>query len=79
MKLNGILSLTLLCVLAAGCENDCVKSERCSLQPQTDPCYAAISRYYFDKDENKCKKYTWGGCTEYPFETMEECQECECN
>lgn len=71
----AVINLLLL-TLALGCERDCVKPDRCSLEPQVDVCYAAIPRYYFDKDETKCKEYIWGGCTEYPFETMEECKEC---
>jgi hypothetical protein len=77
--MKSYFSILLLLTLTLGCGGECVKPEQCALQPQIDPCYAAIPRYYFDKEENKCKEYTWGGCTEYPFETMEECQVCECN
>ena len=61
------------------CKSDCIRPERCKMTPEIDPCYAAIPRYYYDSEENKCKEYTWGGCTEFPFETIEECEACECS
>ena len=51
---------------------------RCNMEPNPGECCAAIPRYYFDKEEGKCKEFIWGGCGEYPFETLEECQECGC-
>lgn len=49
------------------------------MTPLPDICFAAIPRYYFDQEEKRCKEYTWGGCVEFPFETLEECKACECN
>ena len=32
------------------------------------------------KIEGKCKEFTWGGCDGIvPFDTMEECEKCECS
>jgi hypothetical protein len=36
-------------------------------------------KYYFDKYEKKCKEFLYGGCEgTVPFDSMEECLECEC-
>jgi hypothetical protein len=50
----------------------------CDLEPDGGLCNAAIPRYYFDKEEQKCKEFIWGGCDgTVPFETLEECRACE--
>ena len=44
------------------------------------PCEALLSipKFYFDEVQ-ECKEFTWGGCGGVvPFDTLEECQECEC-
>ena len=72
----------LLLVLALpGCKKEeCVLSERCQLVPDGGPCFADIPRYYYDKEEKRCKQFTWGGCQGVvPFETLEACLECVCN
>jgi len=57
----------------------CDLPSSCQLIPESGPCYAAIPKYYYDQEEKKCKEYTWGGCGEFIFDTLEECQICECN
>ncbi len=59
-------------------EDDCFRPRRCNLEPQPDVCQAAIPRFYYDKEEKRCKEYSWGGCADFPFETLEECKQCEC-
>jgi len=56
------------------------KTNRCSLIPESGPCKALFTKYYYDKTEKKCKEFNWGGCEGVvPFETLEECQkECNC-
>jgi len=50
---------------------------KCRLKPDPGPCKGAFTMYYFDKTEQQCKEFTWGGCHgTVPFETMEECQAC---
>lgn len=63
------------------CKKDCFESTNCNLDPNPGNCTAAIPRYYYDKDENKCKEFIWGGCSGVvPFETLEACkQQCECD
>lgn len=51
----------------------------CGLLPEVGPCNAAFQRFYFDPVEKKCLPFTWGGCSGVvPFETLEECELCEC-
>jgi hypothetical protein len=51
----------------------------CELEPDSGPCEAAMVKYYFDKYEKKCKEFLYGGCEgTVPFDSMEECLECEC-
>lgn len=78
MKSRGLFLI--LIVFLIGCKKDCMKSDICDLVPDSGPCYAAFPKYYFDKEEGKCKEFTWGGCGGVvPFDTLEECEECECN
>lgn len=65
--------------IAISCRHDCERPAPCYLIPQSGPCRAAITRYYFDQDERKCKPFIWGGCNGVvPFQTFEECQTCAC-
>ncbi|MEI9946491.1 MAG: BPTI/Kunitz domain-containing protein [Chitinophagaceae bacterium] len=63
------------------CKKDCHYSERCDLVPDSGVCLAAFPKYYYDKDEKKCKQFIWGGCGGVvPFETLEECKNgCGCD
>lgn len=73
--------LTLFSILTlTSCKKDCLKSDRCNLEPDAGICKAAIPKYYYDKKDKKCKQFTWGGCGGVvPFETMEECEkQCDC-
>jgi Kunitz/Bovine pancreatic trypsin inhibitor domain len=52
----------------------------CAKQPETGPCKALVKKYYFDKQEGRCKEFVWGGCEGVvPFETFEACESCRCN
>ncbi|MDJ1505876.1 BPTI/Kunitz domain-containing protein [Xanthocytophaga agilis] len=74
------IGLLLLVVSLSMCKKDCVTSERCQLEPDPGLCYAYMPRYYYDKEEKKCKEFIYGGCGGVvPFETLEACKECECN
>jgi hypothetical protein len=83
MKLPAKIVALLLCVILTQCDdnsevgNDTLLSlsENCNLEPETGPCKALITKYYFDKVEKKCKPFTWGGCYGVvPFQTLEECK-----
>lgn len=50
---------------------------RCDLVPEIGNCFAHFTKYYYDKTEQKCKEFVWGGCGGVvPFHTLEECQSC---
>jgi len=78
-KTNFLLAL--FCILTlTNCRKDCFENDRCKLEPDAGYCQALIPKYYYDKKENKCKQFTWGGFGGVvPFDTMEECEkECDC-
>lgn len=83
-NLRHLFLFMVLCLF--GCDNEqeehmmiCGPStNNCNLVPDPGLCDAAIRKYYYDKTEGKCKEFTWGGCGGVvPFNTMEECRQCE--
>jgi Kunitz/Bovine pancreatic trypsin inhibitor domain len=82
--LKVIAAVLVILLISISCqkedENPCEQSPKCSLEPETGVCRAAIPKYYFDKKEGKCKQFIWGGCDGVvPFDTLEECQQCKCS
>ncbi len=74
----GVVLISMLLISCSDDDNELPSA--CQLEPDPGECFAAIPRYYFDKEEQKCKEFTWGGCNGVvPFETMEACLECENN
>ncbi len=59
-------------------DKNCVQDTACSMSPDPGDCLAAFPKYYYDPVDGNCKEFTWGGCGDYPFETLIECEE-ECN
>lgn len=75
-----VIGLFLMVLTLSRCKKDSVKPSRCLLEPDPGFCYAYMPRYYYDKQEKKCKEFIYGGCEGVvPFETLEECKQCECN
>ena len=74
-----VLSLVSI-FLCISCRRDCIALlSECELTPDPGPCKAAIPKYYYDLESKECKTFTWGGCGgTVPFESLEECQRCEC-
>jgi hypothetical protein len=35
---------------------------RCALQPSTGPCGSISFRWYFDSEQRRCRRFTYGGC-----------------
>jgi len=54
-------------------------SLKCIEKPETGKCRAMFHKYYYNKSEDKCKSFIWGGCGgNIPFHTLQKCQEtCE--
>jgi hypothetical protein len=81
MKVHTFLFLILLLGLFSfsKCEKECAVSKNCLIQPESGPCKALFIKYYYDREEKKCKEFVYGGCGGVvPFETLEECKQCEC-
>lgn len=74
-----IAFVLMLCNVA--CDDECPPAvEACTLIPEVGPCDAVFPIYYYDQTDGICKEFIWGGCDGVvPFETLEACQECECN
>lgn len=73
------ISILITLFTQVGCSEDCIENSSCNLEPETGPCLAAFPKYYYDKEEGKCKEFIWGGCQGVvPFDTMEACKKCEC-
>jgi len=72
-----IVLIGLILFLFACEKNECVK---CDLEPDPGLGKAHFPKYYFDKEEQKCKEFIWGGYDGVvPFDTIEECQSCGCS
>nr|XP_056700926.1 inter-alpha-trypsin inhibitor-like [Euleptes europaea] len=58
------------CLATCGPKGDCI------LSPSHGPCKESLIKYYFDKKEKKCLKFTYGGCkgNTNRFDTEKECQ-----
>lgn len=68
--------------LAVQCENGLpiLIYSACDLLPKEGPCEALIPKYYFDKEAQECRVFSWGGCDGVvPFDTLEECEICQNN
>ncbi|MAC17593.1 MAG: proteinase inhibitor I4 serpin [Flavobacteriales bacterium] len=73
-----LVSVILCCT---GCKLDCaLLPAQCDWTPDSGPCFAAIEKYFFDSEDQMCKPFIWGGCEgTVPFDSLEECQVCECH
>ena len=79
-KLGFCVSILLTCFISCADDDKKNSDHPCGLIPDSGPCEAAIVRYYFDQEEQKCTEFIWGGCDGVvPFETLEECLQCERN
>ena len=52
----------------------------CKLSPDTGPCRAAFTRYFYNPTSEQCETFTYGGCegNDNNFESLWEC-ELECS
>lgn len=64
-----------------GCNADCVECfVDCRLEPDPGFCLAYFPKYYFNRETRQCEQFIWGGCGGVvPFDTLEECEACECH
>lgn len=81
MKYNvRVLFIIFFAIILTSCKKDCMKSDKCNLEPDAGFCKAYMPNYYYNKKDKKCKQFIWGGCGGVvPFETIEECEiQCNC-
>lgn len=84
MKIIQLLYLSFLLIallLLSACSKDCESDNAvCSHTPPTDElCSAAFQRWFYNADENTCEQIAYSGCSVWGFETLEACQECDCD
>ncbi|CAO2602899.1 Tissue factor pathway inhibitor 2 [Lemmus lemmus] len=50
--------------------------EICLLPLETGPCRALISRFYYDRNQQRCRKFKYGGClgNANNFQSRELCE-----
>ncbi len=79
-KVQYEITFASLIFFLTSCSRDCTSlPSQCDLTPESGPCEAAIEKYFFDSEDQVCKPFIWGGCEGIvPFDTMEDCQQCEC-
>nr|XP_054928901.1 papilin-like [Dermacentor andersoni] len=62
------------------CEQTCLHQEKldpCEPSAAPGPCRGSYKRFYYDRQDNQCKRFTYGGCqgNANNFATEEECSE----
>ena len=79
-KVQHEITFVILIFFLTSCSRNCTSLPmQCDLTPESGPCEAAIEKYFFDAEDQVCKPFIWGGCEGVvPFDTMEDCQQCEC-
>ena len=80
-KTQHVPVMASIILLFTFCSRDCaLLPAQCELNPESGPCEAAIEKYFFDSEDKVCKPFIWGGCEgTVPFDSIEECQQCECH
>lgn len=77
---TSVFYLILFCLVtgfSVGCKSKSTDA-RCSMPAESGICMAAIPKYYYNQTSGQCEQFTWGGCGDFPFETMEACEQtCE--
>jgi len=82
-KILAFIMLSFFAFIA--CDNDdesnkdCNQIDACFLPPEPSDCLAVIPKYFYNQETEQCEQFIWGGCGDYPFDTIEECEVCLCN
>ena len=75
------LFLSLAIVFFSNCSENCVEENvLCSHTPPTDElCGAYFERWFYNSEENSCEQIGYSGCNEWGFDSLEACEECDCD
>ena len=57
-------------------ESSTTGQDVCSLPSETGPCYASITRFFYDSRSGRCEQFTYGGChgNSNNFRSAQECE-----
>lgn len=63
------------------CQKECASNnpDCADVPPSNEACAAYFNRWFYNNATNKCEQKGYSGCSPYGFETLQECEECECN
>ena len=72
-----MMKMMSLCVLTLHFSFIHKKGTDCTSEPDAGVCFARMPRFYFDKYDNKCRMFTYGGCggNKNNYKTRNECYE----
>ncbi len=73
---TSVFYFMILLILGVGLFSCNSKSStpKCSMSNDPGMCMAAIPRFYYNPTTHQCEQFVWGGCGEFPFETLEACE-----
>lgn len=80
-RIRLILLLLLTIVFFSNCSENCENDNPiCShIPPINEPCAAYFERWFYNAEENSCQQMGYSGCNEWGFESLEACQDCDCD
>lgn len=63
------------------CKKDCKPVTQACTEtvPTNEACQAYFTRWFFNKDKNKCDQIGYSGCSQKGFATQQECEACKCD
>lgn len=81
MKILLIFPIIAFAIFSCSKQKECGVSDPTCLEtvPHDELCQAAFNRYFFNPETEECEQISYSGCSQKGFETLQECQECECN
>lgn len=70
----------ILSIVSCEKEKDCQDTNPvCIETPPTDElCEAYFQRWFYNNEIKSCEQVGYSGCSQYGFETKEECENCGC-
>lgn len=85
MKIKNLALVILLFFGILACTKEdkegvvgCIPGPACLDTVPNEACLAAFSRYFYNSETGSCEQISYSGCKAYGFETLTECEECDC-